>query len=168
MVTHSSSILAWKIPWTEKPGRLQAMGSQRVRHDWATSLSLSFQVHLTKRDEWDFSLVWILFKYFRKIPKTKVKQLKYTLLFLSYGLIGFFLGGVCFCMYVFKQIYFLYVVKVSQRKWGRGDCWEYELFLHSASQLKKYFLMHFLLKFDKNTIWKYISIQYEILGDSDP
>ena len=32
MATHSS-ILAWKIPWTEKPGRLQSMGSQRVRHD---------------------------------------------------------------------------------------------------------------------------------------
>ena len=30
--THSS-ILAWKIPWTEKPGRLQSMGSQRVRQD---------------------------------------------------------------------------------------------------------------------------------------
>ena len=37
MATHSS-ILAWKIPWTEKPGRLQSMSSQRVRHDWATSL----------------------------------------------------------------------------------------------------------------------------------
>ena len=37
--THSS-ILAWKIPWTEKPGRLQSMGLQRVRHDWATSVSL--------------------------------------------------------------------------------------------------------------------------------
>ena len=37
MATHSST-LAWKIPWTEKPGRLQSMGSQRVRHDWATSL----------------------------------------------------------------------------------------------------------------------------------
>ena len=36
-----SSILSWKIPWTEDPGRLQSMGSQRVRHDWATSLSLS-------------------------------------------------------------------------------------------------------------------------------
>ena len=32
MVTHSS-ILAWKTPWTEKPGRLQSIGSQRVRHD---------------------------------------------------------------------------------------------------------------------------------------
>ena len=32
MVTHSS-ILAWKIPWMEEPGRLQSMGSQRVRHN---------------------------------------------------------------------------------------------------------------------------------------
>ena len=32
MATHSS-ILSWKIPWTEKPGRLQSMGSQRVGHD---------------------------------------------------------------------------------------------------------------------------------------
>ena len=32
--------LAWKIPWTEEPGRLQSMGSWRVGHDWATSLSL--------------------------------------------------------------------------------------------------------------------------------
>ena len=39
MVTHSN-ILAWKIPWTEEPDRLQSMGSQGVRHDWATSLSL--------------------------------------------------------------------------------------------------------------------------------
>ena len=39
MVPHSST-LAWKIPWTEEPGRLWSMGSLRVRHDWATSLSL--------------------------------------------------------------------------------------------------------------------------------
>ena len=41
MAIHSST-LAWKIPWTEEPGRLQFMGSQRVGHDWATSLSLSY------------------------------------------------------------------------------------------------------------------------------
>ena len=35
MATHSS-ILVWKIPWTEEPGRLQSMGSQRVGHDLAT------------------------------------------------------------------------------------------------------------------------------------
>ena len=32
MATHSS-ILAWRIPWTEEPGRLESKGSQRVRHD---------------------------------------------------------------------------------------------------------------------------------------
>ena len=41
MATHSS-VLAWKIPWTEEPGRLQSMGSQRIGHDWATSLSFLF------------------------------------------------------------------------------------------------------------------------------
>ena len=35
MAIHSS-ILAWRIPWTEGPGRLQSMGSQRVEHDWVT------------------------------------------------------------------------------------------------------------------------------------
>ena len=35
MATHSS-ILAWEITWIEEPGGLQPMGSQRVRHDWAT------------------------------------------------------------------------------------------------------------------------------------
>ena len=39
MAPHSST-LAWKIPWTKEPGGLQSMGSLRVRHDWATSLSL--------------------------------------------------------------------------------------------------------------------------------
>ena len=39
IATHSST-LAWKIPWTEEPGRLKSMESLRVGHDWATSLSL--------------------------------------------------------------------------------------------------------------------------------
>ena len=38
METHSS-IRAWKIPCMEEPGRLQSMGSQKIRHDWATSLT---------------------------------------------------------------------------------------------------------------------------------
>ena len=38
MAPHSNT-LAWKIPWTEEPGKLRSMGSLRVRHDWATSLS---------------------------------------------------------------------------------------------------------------------------------
>ena len=49
MAIHSST-LAWKIPWTEEPDRLQSMGSQRVGHDWATSLAS----HLiqSKRSTW--------------------------------------------------------------------------------------------------------------------
>ena len=43
MATHSS-ILAWRIPWREEPSRLQSTGSQRVGHNWATSLSLSLSV----------------------------------------------------------------------------------------------------------------------------
>ena len=43
MAIHSSTT-AWKIPWMEEPGRLQSMGSQRVGHNWATSLSLSLSI----------------------------------------------------------------------------------------------------------------------------
>ena len=46
--THSS-ILAWKIPWTEEPGRLQSIGSRKVRHDWATSLSLFTFMHWRRK-----------------------------------------------------------------------------------------------------------------------
>ena len=38
MANHAS-ILAWRIPWSEEPGRLQSKGSQRVGHNWATSLT---------------------------------------------------------------------------------------------------------------------------------
>ena len=41
MATHSS-ILAWRIPWTEKPGGLHSMGSQRVRHDYAANTTTQF------------------------------------------------------------------------------------------------------------------------------
>ena len=48
MATHSC-ILAWRIPWTEEPGRLQSMGSQRVRHDGATSLPLLTFTHWRRK-----------------------------------------------------------------------------------------------------------------------
>ena len=43
MATHSN-ILAWRIPWTEEPNRLQSMGSQRVTHDQQTNTFI-FNVH---------------------------------------------------------------------------------------------------------------------------
>ena len=48
MAPHSST-LAWKIPWTEEPGGLQSMGSLRVRHDWATSVSLFTFMHWRRK-----------------------------------------------------------------------------------------------------------------------
>ena len=66
MAIHSST-LAWKIPWTEERGRLQSTGSQRVRHDWATLLSL-FTLHfltdsVLKSDLWLRSTI-LTKKYF--------------------------------------------------------------------------------------------------------
>ena len=56
MAPHSST-LAWKIPWTEEPGRLQPTGSWSVRHDWATSLSLFTFMHW--RRKWQPTLVFL-------------------------------------------------------------------------------------------------------------
>ena len=73
MVTHSS-ILAWRIPWMEKTGRLQSMGSQRVRHDWADSFpftSLRFQ-WVTVLGNWKFTQ--IIDHHLANIITAKVKQ----------------------------------------------------------------------------------------------
>ena len=51
MAIHSSAI-AWKIPWTKELGRLQSMGSQRVGHDWTTSLSFPFPVRPLSPAAW--------------------------------------------------------------------------------------------------------------------
>ena len=48
MAPHSST-LALRIPWMEEPGGLQSMGSRRVRHDWATSLSLFTFMHWRRK-----------------------------------------------------------------------------------------------------------------------
>ena len=56
VVPHSST-LAWKVPWMEEPGRLQSMGSLRVRHDWTTSLSLFTFMH--RRRKWQPTPVFL-------------------------------------------------------------------------------------------------------------
>ena len=60
MATHSS-ILAWTIPWTEEPTRLQSMGLQRVKHDWAT--------------EHACVVLFILFILFWNIPRGQQQSL---------------------------------------------------------------------------------------------
>ena len=61
----TSSILVWRIPWTEEPGRLQFMGLQRVGHDWATK-------HISVIYENDFSHCKGLQKYGKGIEWVKV------------------------------------------------------------------------------------------------
>ena len=51
MATHSS-ILAWRNPWTEEPGGLQSMGSQRVRHDWSSWAHMHPNIYLFKVYNW--------------------------------------------------------------------------------------------------------------------
>jgi len=69
MAIHSSTI-AWKIPWTEKLGRLQSMGPQRVGHDWAISLHFHYISEGESKE--------VLFKIASKlkIPRSKPKKLK--------------------------------------------------------------------------------------------
>ena len=56
MAPHSST-LAWKIPWTEEPGRLQSMGPLRVGHDWVTSLWLF--TFMDRRRKWQPTPVFL-------------------------------------------------------------------------------------------------------------
>ena len=75
MATHSS-MLAWRIPWTGEPGRLQSTGSQRVGHDWATSLALSLPFIWTTREankmafhptHWISNRFWLVLAKFIKL-----------------------------------------------------------------------------------------------------
>ena len=47
----TSSILAWKIPWTKKPGGLQSMGLQRVRHDLVTKQQQNLKNHTERKSK---------------------------------------------------------------------------------------------------------------------
>ena len=72
MAIHSRTI-AWKIPWTEESVRLQPMGSQRVGHDWATSLSLSGREDARDR-ETDREGSWELRHTSDSPPETKIPK----------------------------------------------------------------------------------------------
>ena len=77
-MTTYSSILAWKIPWREEPGRLQSMGPQRIGHNWATEhASNSKELHialflLIKKSLLEYSCFTMLYKF---LLYSKVTQL---------------------------------------------------------------------------------------------
>ena len=94
MATHSS-ILAWRIPWTEEPGRPQSMGLQTVRHDWVIDTTF---IHMLKWilspetpeqqflfyvaslliGSFDFLCWSLLAKWFSWVPLVAVNRLLYT------------------------------------------------------------------------------------------
>ena len=70
-----SSILAWNIPWMEKPGRLQSVGSQRVGHDGATSLSMVVQpCEYTKKTSDLYNFKWWILWYVNYISIKKIND----------------------------------------------------------------------------------------------
>ena len=88
MATHSS-ILAWRIPWMEEPGRLQSMGLQRVGHDWATSLSLYMLVKpCSKFSKPGFSNMWTVNFQMFKLVLEKAEEPEIKLPTFSLSCIG--------------------------------------------------------------------------------
>ena len=53
MATHSS-ILAWRSPWTEEPGGLQSMGSQRIKHDWESEHKWKMRIAHSNLEEAEY------------------------------------------------------------------------------------------------------------------
>ena len=72
VATHSSTVV-WKTPWPEVPHRLQSMGSQRIGHDWVTSLSFLSQPWISKSNASFFYItLYYCLKYcFKIMPKLK-------------------------------------------------------------------------------------------------
>ena len=78
MTTHSS-ILAWRITWTEEPGGLQSTGSQRVGHDWRTSLPLSYiHTHIYIASYEDSHILNVSFTNIPECPKLIYNLPKFT------------------------------------------------------------------------------------------
>ena len=71
MATHSST-LAWRIPWREEPGRLQSMGSRRVRHDFTFTIYIYIYIYIFFFLSHSMSFVIIITYYgLTKHPKIK-------------------------------------------------------------------------------------------------
>ena len=84
MASHSN-ILAWRIPWTEEPGGLQSMGSQRVRWDWASNKN--FHKKIEKKQKQKHSKRFVNFVHlFKKSSITFVDLLYYDTYFIQFML----------------------------------------------------------------------------------
>ena len=118
MATHSS-VLAWRIPWTEKPGGLQSMGSHRIGHDWsnlaAAAAAAAIKIQRSKLTSWFFRF-WFF----------AVHSDYWSFLFLFYSLIFifkyiFYLEDNCFTM----LCWFLPHSNMNQPREGNGTPLQY-------------------------------------------
>ena len=121
MATHSS-ILAWRNPWREEPGRLQSTGLQRVGHDWATSL------HYIAGGAWFYQwLSCITLPIF--LQKSSIDWTNLV----HHGVLGAFTGACysgkillsvmwCWCIYTYIYLYrykYIYIYRKREREWGQ-------------------------------------------------
>ena len=118
MATHSS-IPAWKIPRTEEPGTQQSMGSQRVRHDWATNTLVFYKTSYPLKLV-DHGLLLHSFAQFKWSLKP---------LFLSWAAFVQFLYKISYEVVAYKRYLFLKNKKMSHEPEQQGnESWDMLLF----------------------------------------
>ena len=102
MPTHSS-IFAWRIPWTEKPGDLQSIGSQRVGHDWSDLAHVHMQLQLCKHYSF-FSYLLFLLLF--------ILALFTSLIFVSLVVLLFFLIIMWFYLFSLEHHAFVFISEI--------------------------------------------------------
>jgi len=116
MAIHSST-LAWKIPWTEEPDRLQSMGSQRVGYHWETSLcsftSLrSFYCTLFLLECFDFAYWCICVCVYSVTLSIVVINLCLSIELLQFCGVFLFHFFFCFCLFVCFCFFLLFIILI--------------------------------------------------------
>jgi len=143
MASHSST-LAWKIPWMEEPGRLQSMGSLRVGHDWATSLSLFTFMHW--RRKWQPTPVFLPGESQGRGSLVGCRlwghtELDTTEATYSSRVLNMFIHIVCTVRYkVFLKLH-LVIFEILRLNWFETNCWTIE---NSWNQLFETYSILFL------------------------
>ena len=131
MATYSS-ILAWKTPWTEEPGRLQSMGSQKVGHNWATKThflickSKSCEHLLFESFQHPFSILWIA-SILSPGNVSGLPVLGFYLRFIKSETLGLETSNL-FCFFFLKKKQALQVILIHAEVWktlaeGKGNKW---------------------------------------------
>ena len=107
-MTIHSSILAWRIPWIEEPGGLQSMGSQRIRHDWATN-TFTFFIICYFSVCIPCAVLYILVAYF--IPNSLYYPERHE--HCSYEVILAFCSLICVCTCLCAHVCLFFIFNVT-------------------------------------------------------